>query len=202
MVDFAQKPNTGSEPKAIESQFDQRPGAGALSRPTTRRNFIVYYLTGLLGATGLALVLPLLVFIFPPEGSSKKLDVKVTLDKPLNAIQNGEAVNFQAPKDQGFVMVDGGGDNAAGKIAFSAYAVKDLAGKLSVFAVNCSHLGCSIQLNQGAHRFECPCHGSMFNLNGSVLHGPAAFPLSHLGWKEGANANEVLVQGLQLGGIA
>jgi Rieske Fe-S protein len=148
-----------------------------------------------------AAVAPILVYIYPPAGTAKKKDLPVTLDKPLNQVQNGEAVKFEAPKDTGFVMKDGGGDNAPGKIAFAGYAVKDVAGKLSILAVNCSHLGCSVQLNASAHRFDCPCHGSQFNLAGGVVHGPAAFPLSHLDWKQGDNANQILVQGLQLGGI-
>jgi Rieske Fe-S protein len=149
-----------------------------------------------------AIVLPIVVYIYPPAGSTKKKDLPVSLDKPLNQVQNGDAVKFEAPKDTGFVMKDGGGDNAPGKIAFAAYAVKDEAGKLTVLAVNCSHLGCSVQLNASAHTFDCPCHGSRFNLAGNVVHGPAAFPLSHLDWKEGDSPNQILVQGLQLGGIA
>jgi Rieske Fe-S protein len=99
-------------------------------------------------------------------------------------------------------MKDGGGDNAPGKIAFAAYGVKDAAGKFTVLAVNCSHLGCSVQLNLTAKKFECPCHGSQFNLDGDVVHGPAAYPLSHLDFKPGDNPAQILVQGIQLGGIA
>jgi Rieske Fe-S protein len=99
-------------------------------------------------------------------------------------------------------MRDGGGDNAPGKIAFAAYAVKDAAGKFTVLAVNCSHLGCSVQLNVSAKRFDCPCHGSQFNLEGDVVHGPAAYPLSHLDFKPGDSSTQLLVQGIQLGGIA
>jgi Rieske Fe-S protein len=154
-----------------------------------------------LTATVVAAVLPILVFIYPPAGSNKKKDLPVSLDTPLNKLENGNATKFEAPQNTGFVMKDGGGDNAPGKIAFGAYAVKDVGGKLSILAVNCSHLGCSVQLNQSAHRFECPCHGSQFNLLGDVVHGPAAYPLSHLDWKEGDSPNQILIQGLQLGGI-
>lgn len=201
MVDFAQKPNTRAESKAISSEVEQPGAPGGLSRPITRRNFIVWYLAGLLAATLVAIAMPLLVFIYPPEGTTKKKDLPVTLQTPIDKISNGDAVKFEAPKDTGFVMIDGGGDNAPGKIAFAAYAVKDTAGKLSVFAVNCSHLGCSVSLSAADKLFKCPCHGSEFHLNGDVAHGPAAYPLSHLGWKQGANPAQILVQGIQLGGI-
>jgi cytochrome b6-f complex iron-sulfur subunit len=39
----------------------------------------------------------------------------------------------------------------------------------------CTHLGCTVNLaGQG---FHCPCHGSVFNPNGSVVSGPAPSPL-------------------------
>jgi Rieske Fe-S protein len=99
------------------------------------------------------------------------------------------------------VMTDGGGDNAPGKIAFAAYAVKDLAGKVTVFAVNCSHLGCSVAFNADVKQFQCPCHGSIFSIEGQVVHGPALYPLSHLDWQPGAKPGEIQVGGLSLPGI-
>jgi Rieske Fe-S protein len=35
----------------------------------------------------------------------------------------------------------------------------------------CTHLGCIV--NSLAEGFECPCHGSRFAADGSVLKGPA-----------------------------
>ena len=77
-------------------------------------------------------------------------------------------------------------------------------GKVNVFAINCSHLGCSVALAKAAPghpeaSFDCPCHGSRFRLDGSVLHGPAAYPLSHLSWKQGPNPSEIEVEGIVLG---
>ena len=95
-------------------------------------------------------------------------------------------------------MRDGGGDNAAGDLAFGGFVVKNK-GKVAVFAQNCSHLGCSITYNKDAGSFDCPCHGSRFHLDGTVLHGPAAYPLSNLDWKEGTTPKEIQVEGLVLG---
>jgi Rieske Fe-S protein len=41
----------------------------------------------------------------------------------------------------------------------------------------CTHLGCPVNWVPADNRFECPCHGSQFNRNLSVYHGPAAKPL-------------------------
>jgi len=40
-----------------------------------------------------------------------------------------------------------------------------------VFNRRCTHRGCSVQFNND--RFECPCHGSVYHADGSVLNGPA-----------------------------
>lgn len=37
----------------------------------------------------------------------------------------------------------------------------------------CSHMGCILSLNKDTKKLLCPCHGSEFSLNGSVLEGPA-----------------------------
>lgn len=149
----------------------------------------------------MAIVAPILIYIYPPQGESQKKDLTVALDKPADQIGDGEAVKFAAPAETGFVMQDGGGDNAAGKIAFGGFLVKEASGDFKAFAVNCSHLGCSVAFNADAKRFDCPCHGSQFSITGTVVHGPAAFPLSNLAWKQGNSPSEILVQGLTLKGI-
>ena len=98
-------------------------------------------------------------------------------------------------------MKDGGGDNAPGKVAFGGYAAKDAAGNVNVFAINCSHLGCSVQWTPADKLFECPCHGSRFNIDGQVTHGPAVYALSHLTWRQGASPSEIIVAAYALKGI-
>lgn len=37
----------------------------------------------------------------------------------------------------------------------------------------CPHLGCALQWNPKEHSWDCACHGSRFNQNGTLLDGPA-----------------------------
>lgn len=37
----------------------------------------------------------------------------------------------------------------------------------------CTHLGCLPKWVDANHRFECPCHGSKFELSGRYIEGPA-----------------------------
>jgi menaquinol-cytochrome c reductase iron-sulfur subunit len=42
----------------------------------------------------------------------------------------------------------------------------------------CTHLGCTVQWKADPRRFECPCHGSRFQQDGTVIGGPAPRPLA------------------------
>jgi Rieske Fe-S protein len=168
----------------------------------TRRTFIGWWMASLLTATVVAGLAPVLVFLWPaaPKGQ-KKGQINVTLDKGPSDLSPGDAVKFDAPTspNSAFIMADGGGDNAAGDLAFGGFLVKDDKGTVHCFAINCSHLGCPIGLNLKAKTFDCPCHGSRFHLDGTVLHGPAADPLSDLTWKQGDDPKTIVVDGIILG---
>jgi Rieske Fe-S protein len=48
---------------------------------------------------------------------------------------------------------------------------------LRVLSARCTHLGCIVGFNRAESTWECPCHGSRFDVDGSVLSGPATGPL-------------------------
>ncbi|MFI1970570.1 FAD-dependent oxidoreductase [Streptomyces cinnamoneus] len=50
-------------------------------------------------------------------------------------------------------------------------------GTLRAVSARCSHLGCLVAFNNAERAWECPCHGSRFATDGSVLQGPATRPL-------------------------
>src|SRR6266581_583147 len=150
----------------------------------TRRTFLGWWMSSLLTATVVAGGLPILVFLWPAPPKDQK---KVKFDAPKNP-------------NSAFIMADGGGDNAAGDLAFGGFAVKDQQGKVHVLAINCSHLGCSIALNDTDKTFDCPCHGSRFHLDGTVRHGPAGAPLSNLTWEQdSSDPSTIAIEGIVLG---
>lgn len=42
----------------------------------------------------------------------------------------------------------------------------------------CTHQGCSVNFVSSAKEFVCPCHGGVFDINGSVVSGPPPSSLS------------------------
>ncbi|HEX9578547.1 MAG TPA: Rieske (2Fe-2S) protein [Myxococcales bacterium] len=64
--------------------------------------------------------------------------------------------------------------HAAG-VPFPLVVLRASATQVLAFDARCPHLGCAVR---GAQKlFICPCHGSLFDLNGSVKLGPATSPL-------------------------
>jgi glycine/D-amino acid oxidase-like deaminating enzyme/nitrite reductase/ring-hydroxylating ferredoxin subunit len=70
---------------------------------------------------------------------------------------------------QGGLVRDG-----AGKVA----AYRDEGGTLHVLSANCTHMGCTVKWNTAERSWDCPCHGSRFHFDGTVLQGPALDGLS------------------------
>lgn len=57
-------------------------------------------------------------------------------------------------------------------------AFRDDVGELHVVSSACTHMGCQLKWNGAERSWDCPCHGSRFDVDGEVLHGPAVTPLA------------------------
>ena len=56
---------------------------------------------------------------------------------------------------------------------------RDDDGRVHAVSGRCTHLGCTVRFNDAERSWDCPCHGSRFGIDGSVLAGPAVAPLEH-----------------------
>ncbi|HXF72532.1 MAG TPA: universal stress protein [Actinomycetota bacterium] len=70
-------------------------------------------------------------------------------------------------------LVDAGGRTLA------VYVGED--GRTYELSPRCTHMGCTVGWNASDRTWDCPCHGSRFRFDGSVLRGPAVRPLERVG---------------------
>jgi glycine/D-amino acid oxidase-like deaminating enzyme/nitrite reductase/ring-hydroxylating ferredoxin subunit len=72
------------------------------------------------------------------------------------------------PPGDGRVIVSGGKRCAV---------YRDDDGRLHALSAACAHMGCVVGFNEVERTWECPCHGSRYAIDGSVLQGPTVKPL-------------------------
>ncbi|MCK0114188.1 FAD-dependent oxidoreductase [Ornithinimicrobium sp. F0845] len=82
-----------------------------------------------------------------------------------------------ASGDDAADLADGEGRiRRVGARAVASYRDDD--GLLHEVSAHCTHLGCVVRFNDAERSWDCPCHGSRFDINGTVLNGPATEPLA------------------------
>ena len=74
----------------------------------------------------------------------------------------------QVPTGEARVVRDG-----LGKVG----VYRDHDGAVHAVSLRCTHLGCLLRFNSAETSWDCPCHGSRFDVDGRVLEGPAVDPL-------------------------
>ncbi|HVR84807.1 MAG TPA: Rieske 2Fe-2S domain-containing protein [Planctomycetota bacterium] len=117
-----------------------------------RREFLVACAACALSwnAAGCAAVNPVPLVEADAEG---RVSVAGRLDKP------GDQIKVNLPDSPDLVLV------WAGAKGFGAASI------------TCTHRGSQVHFNPAEGTLDCPSHGSRFDENGQVLHGPANRPL-------------------------
>jgi cytochrome b6-f complex iron-sulfur subunit len=57
------------------------------------------------------------------------------------------------------------------------------ANQVLAVSAKCTHQGCDLVWDGAGSMFSCPCHNSLFDVNGQVKKGPASQPLKTLAAK-------------------
>lgn len=58
-----------------------------------------------------------------------------------------------------------------GLFRYGCYKEKN--GKIHKIPVRCPHMGCELEWNGQEHTWDCPCHGSRYNIDGELIDNPA-----------------------------
>jgi menaquinol-cytochrome c reductase iron-sulfur subunit len=81
----------------------------------------------------------------------------------------------------------------------AAWLRRDDPSSFTAFAVNCTHLGCPVRWLADPKLFLCPCHGGVYNADGSVAGGPPPKPLPRYRTRVRDGQVEILATQIPLG---
>lgn len=150
--------NLPDEPDKISSQNETPLPQG------TRRNFFAWMIGIATSVIGLGLAIPLASYVISP--ALKRREDSWAEVGPTEKLHTDEPEELEYPS----TVKDGWRTVTAKK---AIWAVKQPAGDIVVFSPICPHLGCAFRWDAGDKEFKCPCHGSVYDVNGKVLAGPA-----------------------------
>lgn len=153
---------------------------------TSRRNFYVVAIYGLWGAISAALGLPALIYLlFPPKAKKGEEWIEVG-DITRLAPNSPVELTYRRTRVDGWKVTSE---------KSTAWVVKTADNQVTAFGPQCTHLGCAYHWDDGRDQFLCPCHTSLFAINGKVVSGPAPRPLDR--YQTRIDGNKLLLGKLQ-----
>jgi menaquinol-cytochrome c reductase iron-sulfur subunit len=141
---------------------------GAMTPGMTRRRFYVGAVYGMWTAIAAALGIPSLVYLFLPPKARKADDWVEIGDVTKLASNSPVEMVFRRNRVDGWKVISEKG---------TAWVVKQPDNSVVAFGPQCTHLGCAYHWDDSKNDFLCPCHTSIFSMQGKVLSGPAPRPL-------------------------
>ena len=85
--------------------------------------------------------------------------------RPLSQTGAGGPLTLKAPANYP--------DGTATYVVEGQLFITNAKGNLFALSQKCPHLGCRVPFCESSGRFECPCHGSKFDIGGEWIEGPA-----------------------------
>jgi len=135
-----------------------------------RRNIMNLILVGSAAVTVGGLAVPYIAFFVPPGagGAGGGTPAKDALGNDIFAKE------YLASKQAGDHSL------AQGLKGDATYLIVKDDKTLESYGLNavCTHLGCVVPWSAPNKKFMCPCHGSQYAPDGSVVRGPAPLPLA------------------------
>jgi menaquinol-cytochrome c reductase iron-sulfur subunit len=148
------------------------------SPSTTRRTFYISAIYGLGAIITAALGLPAVVYLLVPPRMRRQSDWADAGDISQLALHSPVEMTFRRNRVDGWKVTSE---------KSTAWVVKNSANQVTAFSPQCTHLGCAYHWDQAQNEFVCPCHNSLFSIEGKVLGGPAPRPLDRYATKIDGN---------------
>ena len=141
--------------------------------PDSRRGFLKLAIGALTFLSGIVLGIPFIRAVVR-SAPLRQLSYVEVGDVSALSIGQPQDLNFQAQVVDAYLRQE---------VTRSVWAIKHSPDQVTVFSPICTHLGCHFKWNPLSRHFECPCHGSVWTIDGKVIGGPAPRPLDTLPYK-------------------
>jgi cytochrome b6-f complex iron-sulfur subunit len=173
------EPHVEEGPIAATPVFEKQV-VSAAEYGVTRRQFFNRAILGLFGGAFLGgLGLAFLAFLWPKlkGGFGSKITTTETIGSLRSQLLNPDGTVspvFLASAQSWIVPFDESKAPGSSFDGLPVYAGGG-GGELALMALwqRCVHLGCRVPSCESSQGFECPCHGSKYNLHGEYVDGPA-----------------------------
>ncbi|MBZ5624977.1 MAG: ubiquinol-cytochrome c reductase iron-sulfur subunit [Acidobacteriia bacterium] len=134
----------------------------------SRRSFYIRAIYGIWGIIATALGLPAIVYLFLPPKARQENDWVEIGDVSKLAPNAPVEMTFRRNRVDGWKIQSE---------KSTAWVVKQPDNQVVAFGPQCTHLGCAYHWEESKNEFLCPCHSSLFSIDGKVVSGPAPRPL-------------------------
>ena len=137
------------------------------NQENSRRSFLAAAISGLGSLITMALAAPAAIYLF--IGARTEKHAGFVEAAKLDDLQIGK------PREVTFerTSVDGWRTSREKTIA---WVVRTGQKNVVAYSPQCTHLGCAYHFEEQQNQFVCPCHDSLFAIDGKVLGGPAPRP--------------------------
>jgi menaquinol-cytochrome c reductase iron-sulfur subunit len=135
---------------------------------TTRRSFYSAAIAGLGALMTAALAAPAAAYLLFKPRSQKQSDFVPAADLTQLKIGKPEEVVFHRTRVDGWRVLNE---------KTTAWVVRKDDQNVLAFVPLCTHLACAYHWDEKDANFLCPCHNSVFSIDGGVVSGPAPRPL-------------------------
>lgn len=151
----------------------------------TRRDVFNWMLNGVMGIIALIVAIPVIFEALTPafaKASDQWVNIGSSSSLKTSSLQAGShGVGGVARTAYSYIKRD-----HWASIPFSDYTyTRYIGGDCPFYILSpiCTHLGCHVDWIASANQFHCPCHGSVYTIDGLNVSGPAPLPLGVFRWK-------------------
>ena len=137
----------------------------------SRRRFLKVMTAGLGTLAGIVLGIPYIGVLVGKSSTLRKMAMARVIEVSYLTFGQPVRENFLWQNEDAYIHET---------VVQSVWVIEHSSSEATIFSPICPHAGCYYNWDPEAHQFHCPCHGSIFSMNGRVLGGPAPRPLDTL----------------------